>query len=190
MSSQPNGSVSPHSTNEWHIFDYEVEMYFGTRKILMDFGRDAENIIMGNALTESTLLHTRILIDILLCKEKDDDISLKTLLPNWQESGKLKTLHQKLDEVYSDRKTPNSPCWTLNKMLAHPSSLRQDRHNYTEILQIIDPIIVGIINEIGILSKRSYPESLLLPFLDNSLGTESPTTYTHTPVITTYRHDG
>jgi hypothetical protein len=61
----------------WVVFDYEVSMF----KETLTFGKTQVALPLPqyilNAITESLLLHTRILVDILISKSSDsDDITL------------------------------------------------------------------------------------------------------------------
>jgi hypothetical protein len=97
-----------------------------------------------NAIVESALLHIRQLADILLSRGKhSDDINFNKMVPNWKPS-----LLDQLVQVYGDQKTINSPCWIINKMLAHPTTQRSDSYDYTHLFNRIAPLIDGINKEI------------------------------------------
>lgn len=101
-----------------------------------------ESLPLLNAVVESALLHLRQLVDILLSRDKreEDAIRLKDLLPNFQDS-RLEELREK----YGRRDNKGSPCWTLNKMLAHPTYERSDRYDYSSLLQEMAPLVKDLI---------------------------------------------
>jgi hypothetical protein len=74
----------------WDVVDYEVQMYFETRSIyesLKSSSKDKVAKVIDNALIESMVLHTRIVVDLLISKGRgNDDIRLKDLMPEWCES--------------------------------------------------------------------------------------------------------
>lgn len=162
----------------WEIFEYEVEMFFGTRTVLCKRKRNpAKSDIATNALTESALLHTRILADILLDRKDDDNITLSLLLPDWRASQNLGYAIAELKTAYGNRNIINSPYWSLNKMLAHPSSLRGKSYDYSALLKAIDPIITRAIREISGLSNRSRFKNIELPS-DTPSEQNAPVAYT------------
>ena len=129
----------------WSVFDYEVQMF-----------RDLMNLCRGNmrltfpppipnAITESLVLHTRILTCVLISRGRADDIKLETLLPGFTmpEIDILKTLYGKDDD-------PKSICWTLNKRLAHATAIRADSdgHDYGGSVQTLRPFIEYILGEV------------------------------------------
>jgi len=143
----------------WIVFDYETQMYFETRNLLQHLStKDPKNIInriAKNATVESQLLHTRIMTDILISKgSEDDDITLKDSLPEWCNSENGKTLIEKLKNTYGKRNEKDSPCWIINKMLAHPTRWRTDRFDYGKPMRQIEPLIFEILSEIGKITLR------------------------------------
>jgi hypothetical protein len=97
-----------------------------------------------NAIVESALLHTRILVDLVLSRGQDaDDIRLNDLLPTF-ESEALALLKQ----TYGSRSAPNCPCWTLNKMLAHPTLLRSRSHDYSNMLNDLIRLLTAVTDAI------------------------------------------
>lgn len=137
----------------WIVFDYETQMYFETRNLLRHLStKDPNNIInkiTKNATVESQLLHTLIMTDILISKNSgNDDITLKELLPEWCSSENGKILIEKLNNTYGKRNEKDSPCWIINKMLAHPTRWRTDRFDYGKSLKQIEPLIFDTLSEI------------------------------------------
>jgi hypothetical protein len=128
----------------WVVYDYEVNMYMQMSALCMNGCRSHFSLPIQNALAESLLLHLRIVVDMLLSKgSDDDDLTLTDLLPGFtsQHIGKLKS-------AYGTRSIKDSPCWTLNKMLAHATVGRADKYDYTRILQPLMPIIASLLLEI------------------------------------------
>jgi len=143
----------------WIVFDYEIQMYFETRNLLRHLSlnkpNDVINTITKNATVESLLLHTRIVTDILISKGSEkDDIVLKNLLPEWCNSESGKTLIDKLKAAYGKRDEDNSPCWIINKMLAHPTRWRTDRFDYSKPLNKIEPLIFDVLSGIEQVTHR------------------------------------
>jgi hypothetical protein len=139
-------------TADWTVYEYEVDMFRGTlvlcrTDILVPFSHHIQN-----AIVESLLLHTRILMDILLLRDSEPDaISLKTLLP-----GFVPTRFEELKSLYGTRKDVGSPCWTLNKRLAHSTNVRSDSFDYVPIMNNLRPVINSCLDEIeGERSKRA-----------------------------------
>jgi hypothetical protein len=136
MSQQPD--------DRWVTFGYEVEMFRCLLRHLRQSRQTLEPLPweIGNAITESALLHARQLADILLSRTTEPtDIKLKELLPGFQPT--------RLDEfrrVYGDRNS--GICRDLNKYAMHPSTLRKEMHDYTPILQELGQIIEEIVCEI------------------------------------------
>jgi hypothetical protein len=160
MTPMPSGT-----TDTWSVVSYEAQMLFDLSRFLGNdaFNQNAE--FVRNALVESTCLHTRILVDILLSRKTHwpDDIKLAGLLPTFPH-----TSIEKLRATYGDEKTEGSPCWTLNKMIAHPTLKRGMSHDYTDLLKSLVPLIEAVWQEIenhqrGDLSKLPKPAGGLDP---------------------------
>ena len=132
----------------WVVFKYEVEMFQSTLKRVEEDGRDAnlDTWEVRNAMVESAVLHARILADILLGTKKKgrpDDISVNDLVPGFQSNNT-----QKLRNAYGSSELEGSPCWTFNKMLAHPTKHRSSSYNYGPALRKIEPLIDSIVREV------------------------------------------
>lgn len=131
----------------WIVFDYEGNQLEAMCKLQQTGNATYKELDGGlkNAVVESALLHTRILVDILLSRGSDsDDIRLKDILPNFQ-SSKIAELRT----IYGTRKEDDSPCWVLNKMLAHPTRLRSHEFDYTNLLNSLVPLIVALVVEVN-----------------------------------------
>lgn len=89
------------------------------------------------------LRHLRILTEILISKGVKDDVRLKDLLPKFDSAWIAE-----LEKSYGKSNEEGSPCWTLNKMLAHSSSRQSDSYNYTHVLDILVPCITPLLEEI------------------------------------------
>lgn len=130
----------------WEVYDYEVSMFremlrIGTSPVeCQKFPPPVQN-----AIVESMLLHLRILVDILLSRGSgSDDINLRDLLPSFKSS-----VRTKLTTAYGDGKTVNSPCWQLNKRLAHPTQIRSSSYSYNHVLHALVPLVIQLLNEIA-----------------------------------------
>lgn len=143
-------------TTGWEVYEYEVDMFKGAltpglSQVGVSFSRYVQN-----AVAESLMLHTRILVDIILSRDSGPDaISLNTLLPGFSPSrlGELKNLYGKAEIV-------GSPCWTLNKRLAHATNVRTSRFDYTATMEELRPVIQQCLDEIdGERSKRGLGET-------------------------------
>jgi hypothetical protein len=129
----------------WEAFEYEVEMFFETRSRIPG----ADDRIAKNALVESALLHTRILVDTLLSKPRElDDITLKGALPSTQWPDGLKAALEQLAAKYGLRNQEGLPCWTLNKRLAHLTAKRGPSWEYAPLLRELDPLIASVLAKV------------------------------------------
>src|SRR5579859_194421 len=133
------------STAIWEVYDYEVGMFtqmlrIGTTVECQKFPQPIQN-----AIVESMLLHLRILVDILLSRGSgNDDIDLTDLLPGFKSS-----LVVRLKTAYGDSKMVGSPCWHLNKRLAHPTQIRSSSYNYDHVLNALVPLVTQLLGEIA-----------------------------------------
>lgn len=130
----------------WEVFGYEVEMFHAMCSLLRAGNTDYAGLShhVRNALVESALLHTRQLVDILLSRGSDpDDINLSGLIPGFA-PAKL----DELQSLYGKRSIVGSPCWTLNKRLAHPTTHRGASFDYSVLLNRLAPVISVIIREV------------------------------------------
>ncbi len=130
----------------WEVFEYEVMMFRDTLKYKPQINFSDKEIqrVIQNALTESLILHTRILIEILISKGgSPDDITLYKLLPAF-DSGKIAVLKK----AYGISTQENTPCWRFNKLLAHATSERSTSHDYSDDIVQLTPIIESILKEV------------------------------------------
>ena len=129
----------------WDVYDYETDMLKETLRVCQTEAFKTLQHPIPNAVVESMLLHLRILVDILLSRgSDDDDIKLTDLLPSFQSP-----LIDELRNSYGNHKSVGSPCWTLNKMLAHPTLLRSGSYSYASTLITVLPLIVPLLDEIS-----------------------------------------
>lgn len=141
----------------WTVLYYEIKMYGLTKRHIASRGTPSsdDELVLKNALVESSLLHTRILTDILLSRGKmDDDVNLDNLIRQKDMSQDLSKALADLGRVWGNSKKQNSPCWTLNKMLAHPTLWRSASHDYGTLANSVDPKIYRALEEIGSISGR------------------------------------
>jgi hypothetical protein len=138
--------ITPASNDPWVVFDYEADMFFAMCDLLSNSNQTfaAFPHQVRNAVVESALLHTRQLADILLSRgSRTDDINLNSLIPN-----PLPARLAELGHLYGSQNTPYHPCWTINKMLAHPTTQRTASYDYTSLLSGIAPVIAEIVQEV------------------------------------------
>jgi len=139
------------------VYEYEADMFKGTLTLCSGSDVTASySRYVANAIVESLLLHTRILIDILLSRDSGADaVSLTTLLP-----GFVPARLGELRDLYGSRNIVESPCWTLNKRLAHSTNVRSDSFDYTRMVNDLRPAIQQCLDEIDDeRSKRGLGET-------------------------------
>jgi hypothetical protein len=108
-----------------------------------------EMLAIRNAVAESLVLHRRILIELLISKDNGpDDITLQTLMPDWIKTPKAKQLVSDLQQAYGDSKTPDTPCWVFNKLIAHATLERSNFHDYSSVLNVVEPPVNYLLIEI------------------------------------------
>jgi hypothetical protein len=88
------------------------------------------------------------------CDDKPDDVNLTTLLNGLPKSPKLGEAATALTTAYGGPKVVNSPCWTLNKRLAHLTSVRGDRFDYTPLYTVLVPRVRTMLHEVAVLTQR------------------------------------
>jgi hypothetical protein len=142
----------PAIKEKWDIVAYEAKMFFELCVVLSDPATTPKNEVVKNAVVESVCLHTRILIDFLISKKSTpkkgddiqrDDIRLDDLLPGFTPPSLDKLL-----AAYGGARTEQSPCWILNKMIAHPTTKRGTRYDYTRVIGQLYPLIEKVWQEI------------------------------------------
>lgn len=135
----------PAGTDPWEVVAYEAKMLFGLCRLLSVPESQPSNALIANAVVESACLHARILVDILLSKDsrRDDDIRLELLVPSFRPPSV-----DRLRVTYGDARTEQSPCWILNKMIAHPTLQRGKSYDYTGVIRRLLPLIEAVWQEI------------------------------------------
>jgi hypothetical protein len=153
--------ILPSGTDPWEIVGYEAGQFRGTGAELSHPVRLSTQVLR-NAVVESAVLHARILCDILLSRTNaDDDIRLTELhLPGDVDPVSDKVDKKLLDQLaadYGNRRTPGTPCWEFNKMLAHPTTERSTSYDYSKALSTLGPTIDKSLSEIEKLRNVSFP---------------------------------
>jgi hypothetical protein len=137
----------------WVVFDYEVQMFNVTLALC-----DAKFALfftqyVRNAFTESLLLHTRILANILLSNgPKPDDITLEKLLPGFS-SPDIAVLKSH----YGSSNEADTPCWMLNKRLAHASDVRTEGHDYSALVHTLTLPILTLVEQVNRARTNNSP---------------------------------
>jgi len=130
--------------SEWEVYKYEVDMLRGTRQLCRTgLIKLLFSQTISNAVVESRVLHMRILVELLLSDGPDDNIKLEKLLPRFDQS--------KVDELrkaYEAKGEKRSPRQEINKMLAHPTNLRGDHHDYDWVFERLDEPIETLLAEV------------------------------------------
>jgi len=143
---RPMNEANAGQQSLWVVYDYEVDMFNQMHGACSTGARNMFQQPIANAIVESMLLHLRILVEILVSSGPDpdgDNIKLTDLLPSFKSP-----LIEELRNKYG-RGTPGSPCWTLNKMLAHPSRLRSHTYSYDPVLKVMLPVLRPLLDEIA-----------------------------------------
>ena len=137
----------------WTVVAYEVRMLSATSEIVLDAKKLAAlPKVIANALEESSVLHTRILCEVFLSRGKEaDDITLCALFPELNKDAKYGKLHRLVEQLrrkYGSALVQATPCWTFNKMMAHPTTRRGSSYDYTALLRDVEPAIWRVIREV------------------------------------------
>lgn len=150
------------STDPWVILGYEswmLERSIEEKERLDRSIQDKERLqVLNNALTESAVLHARVLCELFANPEGKfaSDIVLSRLLPDWDwgqpKYDLLNGLLSELEEKYGQYHDAKSPYWAFNKMLAHATMDRSSEHDYTAALDSVLPLLRQILAELQ--SKR------------------------------------
>ncbi len=147
------GSANQHKF--WVVFNYEADMFFDLCSLLQEGNQEYAHLTesVQNAVVECALLHVRQLVDILLSRGNDaDDLNLAVFLPSF-ESNRLAELRQ----AYGSRNLIETPCWILNKKLAHPTTHRGSSHDYTNLLNQLAPLLADIVQQVRSLRLTGRP---------------------------------
>ena len=137
----------------WLVARYEIDMHEA-------LSEGPSSLAISNALTESVVLHARQLCEIFLSlSKKGDNIKLADLIPEGEQSQRIKELITELRGIYGNNEKQESPCWVFNKMLLHPTTERIDRYNYEPALNQVRPVFKKIIAEIEFI-KGAFERNL------------------------------
>src|SRR5262249_46225001 len=110
---------------------------------------------VANALAESALLHTRVLVEALIDKNSgSDDVNLRQLLAGISTSPELLAAQTALKAVYGTSGDVDSPCWILNKRLAHLTNVRGDSFDYGPLRSVLDPLVFEVLREVAAVTMR------------------------------------
>jgi hypothetical protein len=130
--------------DEWTVFKYEWDMAVGLAAYLQPDPHAKRDPILTNAIAECMVLHSRILIEILLSHgSQPDDINPSKLIPGF-ESRHIASL----ETAYGENRTENSPRWQFNKLLAHATTHRGEKHDYVDAINAVWPHILKIMQDI------------------------------------------
>lgn len=98
-----------------------------------------------NALTESALLHARILCSIFLNEGRGTEIKLNTILgqlsPTEEQRRTIDDAVHKLEEAYGKESDHNSSRFIINSMVMHPTPNRGDYGVYDGVVSKLAPVI-------------------------------------------------
>jgi hypothetical protein len=136
--------VGQESYEAWEVFDYERKMFAAMHSLwTTDHYRNFDPLI-ANAIFESLLLHIRNLCDILLApRPRADDVTIKALLPNFRST----TLNE-LDLLYGRSDEDGTPCRQINKMLAHPTTVRGRDTDHSIWLNPLSRCLFSLLDQI------------------------------------------
>jgi hypothetical protein len=159
-------SINLDKAKVWRILDYEVQMFLGMGDIRahLKIEGDNEELLVRNALVESSLLHIRILTDIFLSKGNHaDDINLELL--GFNSNSIEPILAEKLYALalaYGKANDQESNCWIINKRLAHPTTHRTKGYDYSTVFDSMDKPLKAIVEYIYGSAKKQLPFPLRL----------------------------
>jgi hypothetical protein len=128
----------------WEVVRYEAGMFFDLCRLMDDESIRKGNRLVANAVCESACLHLRVLVDVLLSKGTGkDDIRLNQIVP-----GFVPPSVEKLRAEYGNSKKDHSPCWRLNKMIAHATTKRESGGDYADVILKLYPVIDAVLSEV------------------------------------------
>lgn len=83
--------------------------------------------------------------------KREDVFSISDLDIDFPASVKdeVDELKQELRDTHGSPGEINTPCWAINKMLAHATTWRTDRFDYGSTLNQIEPILMQLLELIG-----------------------------------------
>jgi hypothetical protein len=144
------------------VINYEIMMFFFTRKGVGLQGNPADIQLTNNALVESRVLHIRVLTEFLLSQKenRDSDIKLIELLP--QIHAQHGTLIEALRTAYYDDLPVigKNPKTLIDQLLAHATTKRDASFNWTPVIERMDQPLVNLLK---VLPPGEFP-SLSMSF--------------------------
>jgi hypothetical protein len=148
-------------SDPWEIIEYEVKMFEATYKTYFRArGFKKLSYAFKNAVEEAAVLHTRILCQVFLCRQgEEDDITLAHILPGWPSDArydKIKVMKDSLDTMYGRRREQGKPHWDFNKRVVHPTTHRGRAYSYKKHLSMLGPKIREMIREIECLNGKTF----------------------------------
>src|SRR5262249_37382777 len=97
----------------------------------------------------------RVLIEALINKNSgSDDVNLRRLLAGISTSAELLAAQTALKTVYGTGGDVDSPCWILNKRLAHLTNVRGDSFDYVPVRSALDPLVFEVRREVAAATRR------------------------------------
>ncbi len=141
--------MANNSENEWMVFDYEVDMWRKLMQLVFSSETQLLSLTINNALVESLVLHTRMVVGMLISKENQkDDINLERL-----DSKFNSRLVGKLSQLYGSSSDSNSACHVFNKMAMHPTTWRGTSFDYAPFIELLHPTIELLLDEVDCYRK-------------------------------------
>jgi hypothetical protein len=130
----------------WITYDYEMNMFHSL--LSLSSPGNTELALLSQpirfAVAESLVMHSRIITDILLSRDTSpDSIRLTDLLPGFKPA-----MLDELKQAYGSGRKKNSPCWTINKMLAHPTTERLSSFDYSPMINSLGPMMESVFTEV------------------------------------------
>jgi len=102
-------------------------------------------LFLNNALSESQILHIRVLAEIFLLNVgRKTDVKIDNVLPTWRQENA--SIIQELEDIY---KTPldtgMSPKDYIDKRIAHATPNCRGRFNWSPVIQKMNSPLVNVI---------------------------------------------
>jgi hypothetical protein len=153
-------------SNPFAVVNYEIEMFLGTQilqKANVQFSPPLE-ILEGywrNALTDSRIVHIRVLTEVFLSRGEKDEIKIDHLLPEWRNENIV--VFNELERAYEEPLAAGeSPKVYIDKLLAHATSKRGDRFNWSPVVVRMNPPLMRVLKT---LSMDQFPGLMFLKYV-------------------------
>jgi len=153
--------------NPFEVVNYEIERFLGTQILQKTKIQSSapDKILEGflrNALTESRILHIRVLTEVFLSQGQKDDIKIDKLLPNWRNENT--DVIKELESAYVETlEVGESPKVYINKLLAHATTKRGNRFNWTPVVIRMNPPLLGVLRTLSI---DQFPGLMFLKYVE------------------------